>query len=43
MRETVDGMDDGTFNLYVKYHFAVCEREDMVGLTHHALDVFRKL
>ena len=42
LRETVDNMDDGTFDLYLKYHFAVCEREDMVGSTSHALDVLKK-
>jgi len=42
MRETVDGMDDEMFAMYLRYHFAVCEREDMVGITHHSLDVFRK-
>lgn len=42
LRETVDGMDDETFELYLKYHFTVCEREDMVGVTSHSLDVFKK-
>lgn len=42
MRETVDSMDLATFELYLKYHFSVCERPDMAGLTHHALDIFRK-
>jgi len=42
MRETVDAMDEKLFALYVKYHFAVCEREDMVGITHHSVDIFRK-
>lgn len=42
MQETVDRMDDKTFGLYLKYHFTVCERADMAGLTHHALDIFRK-
>lgn len=41
MRETVDGMDENMFALYLKYHFSVCERDDMVGVTHHSLDVFR--
>jgi len=35
-------MDAATFELYLAYHFTVCEREDMAGLTHHALDVFKK-
>jgi hypothetical protein len=42
MSETVDDMDKETFDLYLKYHFATCEREDMAGLTHHSLDIFRK-
>jgi hypothetical protein len=43
MQDTVDSMDDKTFALYLQYHFAICEREDMLGLSHHALDVFRKI
>jgi hypothetical protein len=35
-------MSDEEFALYMRYHFAVCERADMVGITHHSLDVFRK-
>jgi SAM-dependent methyltransferase len=42
MRDTVDAMDDNTFELYVKYHLSICERPDMVGITHHSLDIFRK-
>ncbi len=42
IRETLDAMDDEAFNLYMQYHFAICERPDMVGATHHILDVFRK-
>jgi len=42
MREQVNLMDDETFDLYLKYHFATCERSDMVGLTAHSLDIFRK-
>lgn len=42
MRETVDSMDDEMFELYLRYHFAVCERADLIGASHHILDVFRK-
>ncbi|MCL2198678.1 MAG: class I SAM-dependent methyltransferase [Defluviitaleaceae bacterium] len=42
LRESLSTMDDETFNLYLKYHYAVCERPDMVGLTHHSLDIFKK-
>jgi ubiquinone/menaquinone biosynthesis C-methylase UbiE len=43
MRGTVDDMDDATYEWYLKYHFSICERPDMAGLTHHSLDIFRKL
>lgn len=43
MREMVDAMDDETFETYLNYHFSVCERPDLVGATHHSLDVFRKM
>ena len=42
MRDTIDAMDDRTFELYLKYHFSICERVDMVGATHHSLDIVRK-
>ncbi|MCH5297362.1 MAG: class I SAM-dependent methyltransferase [Ruminococcus sp.] len=42
MREEIEKMDERTFDLFIKYHFSICEREDMVGLSHHTLDVFRK-
>ena len=43
MRGTIDAMDDETFNWYLKYHFSICERHDMTGLTNHSLDIFRKM
>ena len=42
MRECVDNMTDEVFEIYMKYHFNVCERSDMVGATNHVLDVFRR-
>ncbi len=42
MREAVDGMDDEMFELYMKYHFATCERQNLLGVTSHSLDIFRK-
>lgn len=43
MRDTVDQMDDEMYELYLQYHFAICERPDLVGASNHFLDVFRKL
>lgn len=42
MRETVAKMDEETYQLFLKYHFATCERPDMIGYSHHTLDIFRK-
>jgi ubiquinone/menaquinone biosynthesis C-methylase UbiE len=42
MRPTIDAMDDELFDLYLQYHFSICERSDCVGTSHHILDIFRK-
>ena len=42
MRAAIDEMDEELFDLYLKYHFTICERSDLVGASHHILDVFRK-
>ena len=42
LRDTVDQMDDELYQLYLRYHFAVCERADLVGASNHFLDVARK-
>ena len=42
LRYVIDAMDDDAFALYLNYHFATCERADLLGVTSHALDVFRK-
>lgn len=42
MRDTVDAMDDELYDLYLRYHFATCERPDLVGASNHYLDIFKK-
>lgn len=41
-REYIDSIDDETFAWYMKYHFNICERADMTGISHHTLDILRK-
>ena len=41
-REYVDAMDDETFAKRMDYHFAICELSDLIGASHHTLDVIRK-
>lgn len=43
MRATIDEMDDAFFEMYLSYHYVICERADMVGTSHHILDIHRKL
>lgn len=42
-RHVVDGMDDEMFEKWVSFHFATCERQDLVGASNHTLDILRKL
>lgn len=35
-------LNDKEFELYMKFLETICEREDMVGLSIHMLDIFRK-
>ena len=42
MRRPLAEMDEDLYETYLRYHFATCERQDMVGYSNHILDVFRK-
>ena len=42
IRDTIDQMDDELYELYLQYHFATCERADLVGASNHYLDIFKK-
>lgn len=42
MRELVDNMDKETFAKWVEYHLSICERQDLVGTSHHTLDILQK-
>lgn len=43
MREQIEQMEEDVYQLYLQYHFSICERSDLVGVSHHFLDVSRKL
>ena len=40
-REFIDEMDKETFAKWMEYHFATCERQDLVGASNHTLDVLK--
>ena len=41
-REIIDSMDDETFDRWMEYHFTICERQDLIGASHHTLDILQK-
>jgi len=41
-RTFIDNMDKRTFAKWVEYHLSVCERQDLVGASHHTLDILQK-
>lgn len=42
MRGFVDEMEDETFRKWLDFHFATCERQDLVGASNHTLDILEK-
>ncbi|MBQ7098188.1 MAG: class I SAM-dependent methyltransferase [Oscillospiraceae bacterium] len=42
MEHTLADMDEETYKHFLRYHLHTCERQDMVGISHHTIDIFRK-
>ena len=42
MRGFIDGLDSNMFGQWMRYHFSICERGDLIGASHHTLDILRK-
>ena len=42
MRATIEEMSEDVYQYYLRYHFLICERPDMIGITNHFLDICRK-
>jgi hypothetical protein len=42
MKNSIDAMEEETFRLYLDWHDTVCERPDLVGISNHTLDIWRK-
>lgn len=41
-KHSIDAFSDAEFDLYMQFHYQICERQDCIGLSFHFLDVFRK-
>ncbi|MBR2533161.1 MAG: class I SAM-dependent methyltransferase [Erysipelotrichaceae bacterium] len=42
MRDTINKMDDETFQAYLNFHYATCERKDLIGASSHVVDILTK-
>ncbi len=41
LSEFIDEMDPYTFAKWMDYHFATCERQDLIGASNHTLDILK--
>lgn len=42
MRQTLNAMDEETYELFIKYHLSTCERPELLGASAHTLDILRR-
>lgn len=42
MRQTLNAMDEETYDLFIRYHLSTCERPELIGASAHTLDILRK-
>lgn len=43
LRDMIDAMDDAVFEKWMDFHFATCERQDLIGASNHTLDILKKI
>lgn len=41
MRPVLNKMDEETFELFMRYHLATCERQELIGASSHTVDILR--
>jgi ubiquinone/menaquinone biosynthesis C-methylase UbiE len=41
LKTLIDGMDQASFAKWMDYHFATCERQDLIGASNHTLDILK--
>ena len=42
LRDRIDGWPKEVFDAFLAYHFSICERADLLGVSNHALDILKK-
>ena len=43
LRPVLNAMDEETYQLFIQYHLATCERQDLIGASAHTVDILRKI
>ena len=43
LRSVLNAMDEETYQLFIQYHLATCERQDLIGASAHTVDILRKI
>lgn len=43
MRPYLNSLSDEEFELFIKYHLTICERQDILGASAHTLDILKKI
>lgn len=42
IRDRIDEWDEPVFQAFLQYHFSICERHDLIGISNHVLDILKK-
>ncbi|MBE5960852.1 MAG: methyltransferase domain-containing protein [Lachnospiraceae bacterium] len=42
MRQTLNAMDEATYEAFIQYHLSTCERPELLGASAHTVDILRK-
>lgn len=42
MKNDINDMNEEEYNLFIKYHLSICEREDLIGYSGHILSIVEK-
>lgn len=42
IRPVLNAMDDSTFQEFMRFHYATCERQDLIGAAAHTVDILQK-
>ena len=42
MKEEIEEMTKEEYDMYIRYHLSICEREDLMGYSGHILSIMEK-